>query len=202
MKLQECCEIIVSQVTDELVLASLAGTSQALVNVKHREGNLYAITMGVACGMGLGLSLALPHRKVVVLEGDGSLLLNMGILTAIAEKKPTNLVMVITDNECYEAVGVCSTTPTASVTDLEAVAKGCGIRNTATVKDTARAKSIFKRALNEPGPWFIVAKVETGFVTGKVSKTSVPDMLENKYQFVRHVERTENLDILVDLQKG
>ena len=202
MKLQEFCEIIASQVTDEPVLASLAGTTQALANVKHRDGNLYGITMGVACGMGLGLSLALPHRKVVVLEGDGSLLLNMGILTAIAEKKPPNLVMVITDNECYEAVGGCCTTPTASVTDLEAVAKGCGIRNTATVKDAARAKFIIKRALKEPGPWFIVAKVETGFVTGKVSKTSVPDMLENKYQFVRHIERTENLDILVDLQKG
>lgn len=202
MKLEECCEVISAQITDELVLASLAGTSQAWAAVKHREGNLYALTMGVACGMGLGLSLALPHRRVVVLEGDGSLLLNMGILTAIAEKKPSNLVMVITDNECYEAVGGQYPTPTASVTDLEAVARGCGIRNTATVKDASQLKLVLERALKEPGPWFIVVKVEAGFVTGRVSATSIPDMLENKYQFVRHIERTENIEILVELQKG
>lgn len=202
MKLKECCEVIASQITDELVLASLAGTSHAWADVKPREGNLYELTMGVACGMGLGLSLALPHRRVVVLEGDGSLLLNLGILTVIAENNPPNLIMIVTDNECYEAVRGYHPTPTASVTDLEAVAKGCGICNTATVRDTSQARLAFERALREPGPWFLVAKVEIGYVTGDVLPTSTPDMLENKYQFVRYIERTENREILIELRKG
>lgn len=202
MKLKECCEVIASQITDELVLASLAGTSQAWTDVKPRQGNLFALTMGIACGMGLGLALALPRRRVVVLEGDGSLLLNLGILTVIAESKPPNLIIVVTDNECYEAVGGYHPTPTASITDLEAVAKGCGIYNTATVRDASQVGLAFEQALKEPGPWFIVTKVERGYATGGVRPTSTPDMLENKYQFVRYIEHTENLQILIELQKG
>ncbi len=197
MKLEEFCEVIASQITEELVLASLAGTSKAWEEVKPREGNLCDLTMGTACGMGLGLSLALPHRKVVVLEGDGSLLFNMGILTVIAQKSPPNLIVMVTDNECYEAVRCYHPTPTASVTDLEAVAKGCGICNTATVRDTSQAKQAFEQALKEPGPWFLVAKVDRGYVTGHVPPSATPDMLESKYQFVRYIERTENLNILM-----
>ncbi len=192
MKLKECYEAIAPQITDELVLASLAGTTQAWEVVKPREGNLYELTMGTASGIGLGLSLALPHRRVVVLEGDGSLLLNVGILTVIAQKSPPNLIIMVTDNECYEAVGGYHSTPTASVTDLEVVAQGSGIHNTATIRDTSQARLAFERALKEPGPWFLVAKVEVG----RVFSTPTLDMLENKYQFVRHIERTENLEIL------
>ena len=96
--------------------------------------------------MALGLALALPHRKVVAFDGDGSLLLNLGSLATIADPHPKNLVHVVFDNECYES-SRGAPTATAGQADLGAVARGCGFANVLTAKTVAEFENEFIRAL-------------------------------------------------------
>ena len=139
MKLKQCYEAILPLITDELVLVSLGNNTTVWQELVPRDGNLYRCTMAAATGMGLGLALALPGRKVVALEGDGSLFLGLGVLSTIGVKRPENLIIMVTDNESYEFTGG-QPTPTAGMTDLEGVARNCGIGHTATVREPSEVR--------------------------------------------------------------
>jgi sulfopyruvate decarboxylase subunit beta len=108
--------------------------------------------------MALGLALALPQRKVVAFDGDGSLLLNLGSLATMANQHPTNLIHIVFDNECYES-SRGAPTATAGQADLAAVAQGCGFANVITAKTPAEFTEGFLRALNGNDLYFILAKV-------------------------------------------
>ena len=99
------------------------------------------------------------EEKVISLDGDGSLLMNMGTISTIGREKPRNLIVIVWDNEQWAQTGN-QPSHTAFGTDLEQVAKGCGIAKTATVRDEEELEAIFRQALEEDGPWFIVAKIE------------------------------------------
>ena len=142
--------------------------------------------------MALGLALALPHRKVVAFDGDGSLLLNLGSLATIANQHPKNLIHVVFDNECYES-SRGAPTATAGQADLAAIARGAGFANVTTVKSVAEFERQFLRALTTNDLCFILAKVEVG--AGDVPAAAL-DSAENKYLFVRYIEKSENLKIL------
>jgi sulfopyruvate decarboxylase subunit beta len=129
---------------------------------------------------------------VVAFDGDGSLLLNLGSLATIANQHPKNLIHIVFDNECYES-SRGAPTATAGQADLAAIARGAGFANVMTANTVAEFEEGFLRALKTDDLWFILAKVEAG--AGDVPVAAL-DSAENKYLFVRYIEKSENLKIL------
>tara|TARA_B100001750_G_scaffold240568_1_gene250578 strand:+ start:17 stop:598 length:582 start_codon:yes stop_codon:yes gene_type:complete len=173
---------LVSSLEDEPVVANLGPTSIELWNADHREQNFYTNgAMGLCSSIALGVALSVDS-KVISLDGDGSLLMNLGSLSTIGRARPKNLIIVVWDNEQWGQTGH-QPSHTAKGTDLESVARGCGIVKTATVDDLEELSEVFIRALHEDGPWLIVAKIEeTGYLPLKVFQ---PDL--TLYRFRRSV---------------
>ena len=111
--------------------------------------------MGNAAMMGLGLALAQPKRRVLVITGDGEMLMGLGALATIGVQKPKNLTVVVIDNERYGETGM-QTTHTASGIDLAAVAKACGFKNSKVVTKNVDLQKIVHQTA---GPNFLQIKV-------------------------------------------
>ena len=141
------------------VVSNLGPTTDELWHAGHRDRNFYTYgSMGLCSSIALGMALS-TEEKVVSLDGDGSLLMNMGTIATIGREKPSNLVVVVWDNEQWAQTGN-QPSHTAFATDLEQVARACGIPRTATVRDERELERVFLRAMAQDGPWFIVAKIE------------------------------------------
>ena len=150
---------LVATLADEIVVASLGHPAYDLFAAGDRPENFYTWgSMGVASSIGLGLALARPDRRVIVLDGDGSLLMNLGSLATIGWTRPDNLVLVIWDNELYGTTGG-QPTATAQGADLEIAAKAMGFSATQTVRTIDDLTAALERARAQAGPWAIVAKV-------------------------------------------
>jgi thiamine pyrophosphate-dependent acetolactate synthase large subunit-like protein len=148
-----------ARLTDQPVVASLGHPAYDLFAAGDRPENFYTWgSMGLASSVGLGIALARPDRRVVVLDGDGSLLMNLGSLATIATSRPANLIVVVWDNEEYATTGG-QKTATASGADLARAAGALGIANSVTVRTPEAFDAAIGRALTQPGPWVIVAKV-------------------------------------------
>jgi thiamine pyrophosphate-dependent acetolactate synthase large subunit-like protein len=161
----EATRIIVDLAGDAPIVASLGHPAYDLFAVADRPQNLYTWgSMGLASSVGLGLALARPDLRVFVLDGDGSLLMNLGSLATIGLLQPRNLVVVVMDNEEYATTGG-QPTPTAHGADLDAAARAMGIAATATVRSDDELRSA--AALSRVGPLFIVAKVKESAPTAK-----------------------------------
>jgi thiamine pyrophosphate-dependent acetolactate synthase large subunit-like protein len=149
------------------VIASLGHPAYDLFATGDRDTYFYTWgSMGLASSIGLGLAMAQPDRRVVVLDGDGSLLMNLGSLATMGWVKATNLVLIVLDNALYGTTGG-QDTATAHGADLEAAARAMGISATATVKTLAELDRAIARTRAEAGPWVIVAKVEESAPTMK-----------------------------------
>ena len=142
--------------------------------------------MGLASSVGLGIALARPELPVVVLDGDGSLLMNLGGLTTLARYRPKNLLHVVFDNESLLSVGGFPTA-TSTGSDLAAVAKAAGVPNTATVRDLDSFRQAFAAARHANDLTTLVAKVEAVGPSAYVTDLS---LLENRYQFARYLKET------------
>ena len=181
-------------VTDEdLVIVSLGGTGLEWNAVRPGDNNLYLVAMGCNTPVALGLALALKHRRVVLLETDGSLLLTLGALATVGNVAPENLRIFVMDNQGYERVRH-DISATRGKTDLAAVARGCGIANATTVRTPLEFGEAAKAAMNGQGLSFVVAKVESGIAAGVPPRPG--DGIEDKFRFVRYVEKLENKAIL------
>ena len=192
MKRYDCLRAIAPHFGDELVVTNLGAVRHEWQALRPHHGNYHLQNLGLTSSMALGLALALPHRKVVAFDGDGSLLLNLGSLATIANQHPRNLIHVVFDNECYES-SRGAPTATAGRADLAAVAAGCGFVNVITTKTLPEFKQGFLRALRSNDLHFILAKIEAG--AADVPAAAL-DSQENKYLFVRYIEKSENLKIL------
>jgi thiamine pyrophosphate-dependent acetolactate synthase large subunit-like protein len=117
--------------------------------------------MGGAAMVGLGLALARPDLPVLVLTGDGEMLMGLGSLATIAAQRPPNLRIVVLDNEQYGETGQ-QPTHTATGTDLAAVATACGIARTATVRSAGEVTSLRDQLHDDGGLLFAVVKVAQG----------------------------------------
>ena len=145
---------------DEAVIGGIGHTNFDLWAAGHRPQNFYMLgSMGLASAIGLGVALAQPQRKVVVLDGDGSLLMELGTLGTIAASGVKNLVIVIWDNGCYQITGG-QPAATSSQVDLAEVARGLGIQQAFWAKDEQDFEGLIARTRTEPGPWFIVAHTD------------------------------------------
>jgi thiamine pyrophosphate-dependent acetolactate synthase large subunit-like protein len=114
--------------------------------------------MGGAAMLGLGLALAQPERRVLVITGDGELLMGLGSLATIAVQRPANLALVVFDNERYGETGM-QATHTAHGVDLAAVAAACGFPITGTLREASEVEAALPAIHTAPGPILYVAKV-------------------------------------------
>jgi sulfopyruvate decarboxylase subunit beta len=192
MKRYDCLKAIAPHFGEELVVTNLGAVRHEWQALRPHPGNYHLQNLGLTSSMALGLALALPHRKVVAFDGDGSLLLNLGSLATIANQHPKNLIHVVFDNECYES-SRGAPTATAGQADLAAIARGAGFANVTTANSVAEFEQGFLRALKTNDLSFVLAKVEVG--AGDVPAAAL-DSAENKYLFVRYIEKSENLKIL------
>lgn len=192
MKRIDCLKALASQIQDELVVVTLGVTKAEWDLINPRDGNCYLSGMGTAAPFGLGLALALPHRKVVVLESDGSLLFGLNVLATLAVQNPKNLSMIVFDNECYESIGGAPS-QTAFGVDLAAIARGAGIANATTARDLEQFRKDTEEGLKRDGLSLVVAKIEAWIV-------DVPakyyHLLDERNRFVRHIEQSEKISVL------
>ena len=160
----EATRIIVELAGDAPIVASLGHPAYDLFAAGDRPQNFYTWgSMGLASSIGLGLALARPDVRVIVLDGDGSLLMNLGSLATIGLLRPANLIVVVMDNQEYATTGG-QPTPTAHGADLEAAARAMGIQASVTVRSEAELRQGLTSA---SGPVFIVAKVTESAPTAK-----------------------------------
>jgi thiamine pyrophosphate-dependent acetolactate synthase large subunit-like protein len=190
----ECLELLAARVTDQLVVTSQSGQRIEWSHLSKHEGNLLVGMMGCAVGVGLGLALALPHRKVIVLDSDGSVLLSLFNLATLGNLQPKNLAIYVFDNGVYSGSRISYPTATSGSTDLEAMAKGAGIKSARTIRDVEDFKKHGVEALSQNELAFFVCKVEESLMHREIPRPNT-DLAENKYTFVRYLERTEKKTI-------
>ncbi len=155
----EATKMILNHAGNRPIVSNLGPTTDELWHAGHRDRNFYTYgNMGLCSSIALGMALSTDER-VISLDGDGSLLMNLGTIASIGREKPRNLVVVVWDNEEWAQTGHQSS-HTAMGTDLEKVAQSCSIPRTATVNNLEDLEAVFCSALEEDGPWFIVAKIE------------------------------------------
>lgn len=181
----DCLRAIYSELENCLVVTIMGATAAELHSLGHRPNFFYLQhAMGLASSTGLGLALSLPDQKIVAFDGDGSLLMNLGSLSTMARYRPGNLVHVVFDNESLLSVGGFPTA-TGTGTDLEGIARACGIPKSLTVRTVEDFMTTVRDALREDQLTTIVAKVEATGPGGYVTDLS---LLENRFQFQRHIQ--------------
>jgi sulfopyruvate decarboxylase subunit beta len=186
----ECLELLASKMTDQLVVTSQSGQRIEWSHLSRHEGNLLVGMMGCAIGVATGLALALPHRKVVALDSDGSALLSLFNLATLGNLRPKNLVVYVFDNGVYSGSRISYPTATSGRSDLAAMARAAGIETAQTISDFGEFKQIGIDALSKHELSYIVCKVEESLLHREIARP-VTDLAENKYTFVRYLERTE-----------
>jgi sulfopyruvate decarboxylase subunit beta len=186
MQRLECLRAIYDRLENCLVVTIMGAVACELQSLGHKANFFYLQhAMGLASSTGLGLALCLPQQKVVVFDGDGSILMNLGGYTTLARYHPKNLVHVVFDNESLLSVGGFPTA-TCTGTDLEGVARASGIPKTATVRTIAEFTRVFDQAISGNELASLVAKVEAVGPKGYVTELA---LLENRFQFKRYIEK-------------
>ena len=160
MERAQCIEVIYPELEDKLVVTIMGACAQELYNLGHRDNFFYLQhAMGLASSIGFGLAQHLPEERIVVLDGDGSVLMNLGTLTTLARYRPKNLIHVIFDNGSLLSTGGFDSHTTAGVTDLAAIARGAGIDHVAAVDSAIDFGKAAVEALKRDDLSVIVAKV-------------------------------------------
>ena len=181
----DCLRSIYADLENCLVVTIMGAVAAELQSLGHRPNFFYLQhAMGLASSTGLGLALSLPHQKIVVLDGDGSLLMNLGSLSTMARYAPKNLVHVVFDNESLLSVGGFPTA-TAAGTDLESVARASGVPRTATLRSVDTFQRSVADAIAAHELSTIIAKVEAAGPAVYVTDLA---LLENRFQFARHIQ--------------
>jgi thiamine pyrophosphate-dependent acetolactate synthase large subunit-like protein len=145
---------------EEAVVGGIGNTNFDLWAAGHRPQNFYMLgSMGLAFPIALGVALAQPNRRVFALEGDGSLLMQMGCLSTIATLAPKNLTMVVMDNGVYQITGA-QPTPAAAVADIVAIAIGSGLSNSAWAADEEDFERLVDRSLSAAEPTLIGVRID------------------------------------------
>lgn len=157
--------------------------------LRPSDGNFALKTLGSGSSVGLGMALSMPHRKIVVLDGDGAVLMNMNGLVTVGLKQPANLIHIVFDNKIYEASG-CIPTASASTADLVAIASGAGIKKACRVDSADGFEKAVRGAFESDGPHFIVVDTEPvdEDMSQAYARLEEPD---NKYRFIRYLEALE-----------
>ena len=188
----DCLKALAPKITDQLVVVSLGRTAEEWASVCPRDGNMFSSGMGNHIPIALGLAKTLPHRQVILLDTDGSVLMLLSALTTLGAFPASNLKIFVFDNEAYEGTGG-QPTDTSRTTDIAAVAIATGIRGAKTVRDLKGFKTAADDALGKDGMAFVVVKIELAKGPSPRARLSHREGLS---RFVRYVEATEKKTIL------
>ncbi len=173
------------ELKEHIVVTIMGAVAVELYTIGHRPNFFYLEhAMGLASSMGLGLALAMPSHKVIVIDGDGSLLMNLGTLSTMARYSPANLVHVVFDNQSLLSVGGFPTA-TATGTDLAGVARACAVPEVAQADTPELLKRAVADALRGEKLTTIVSRVAA--IGPKSFHMDLP-LLENRFQFKRALE--------------
>lgn len=182
MRRHDAIQAIYPELERSVVVTIMGAVAAELQSIGHRPNFFYLQhAMGLASSLGLGIALTRPDYPVVVLDGDGSILMNLGGLTTLARYRPRNLVHVIFDNESLLSVGGFPTA-TSTGTDLARVAQASGVPRTASVTSVDAFQREFREAVAARDLTTIVAKVEAA---GPATFLTDLGLLENRFQFQR-----------------
>ena len=158
---------------EEAVVGGIGNTNFDLWATGHRPQNFYMLgSMGLAFPISLGVALAQPQRRVFALEGDGSLLMQMGCLTTIATQAPKNLCMIVMDNGVYQITGA-QPTPAGAVADIVAIAIACGLANSSWAADEEDFERLIDQSLSATGPTLIGVRIDGKPGTGTTRRDPV-----------------------------
>ena len=181
----KCIEAIYPELQDRLVVTIMGACAQELYDLGHCDNFFYLQhAMGLASSIGLGLALNLPDEKVVVMDGDGSVLMNLGTLTTMARYHPANLTHIVFDNGSLLSTGGFASHTTSGITDLAAIAKGAGVRNVASVTTPMDFVGAVADAFERDELSVIVAKVEAVGPDHFGMDLKLP---ENAFRFERYI---------------
>jgi sulfopyruvate decarboxylase subunit beta len=189
MKRSDCLKALYPELEDKLVVTIMGACAQELYDLGHRENFFYLQhAMGLASSIGLGLAMNQPQRKVVVLDGDGSVLMNLGTLTTLARYRPRNMVHLIFDNGSLLSTGGFASHTTAGITDLAAIARGAGIAHVDAVSSIYDFLEAAADAFDRNDLSVIVAKVEAVGPDHFGMDLKLP---ENAFRFTRHIREEQ-----------
>ena len=157
----DLCKRLVARLKgDEAVIGGIGNTNFDLWAAGQRPQNFYMLgSMGLACPIALGVALAQPHRRVIGIEGDGSILMQLASLGTIAAQAQKNLTIIIMDNGIYQITGK-QPTLTSRGADIVAIARGAGLAGSAWAADEKDFEGRVDLALTEDGPWLIAARID------------------------------------------
>ncbi len=165
--------LLAERLTREVVVSNLGQASLDLQSLADRPLNCYTYgSMGQCSSVGLGIALARPDVRVVCIDGDGSLLMNLGSLCTIATEAPRNYVLVVWDNEVHQTTGG-QPTATAARSSLTAIARGAGIDKAMEVRTEEELRHAYDRMLREDGPFLVCVKVAKIRSEGKLDRDVV-----------------------------
>ncbi len=182
----DALQAIYPDLEQHIVVTIMGAVAVELYTLGHRHNFFYLEhAMGLASSMGLGVALSIPDQKVIVIDGDGSLLMNLGTLSTMARYKPGNLLHIVFDNESLLSVGGFPTA-TATGTDLAGIARASGIPCVIEADTPESLKVGVAEALASNTLTTIVSKVEA--VGPKSFQMDLP-LLENRFQFKRALEK-------------
>ncbi len=181
----DALQAIYSDLQDKIVVTIMGAVAAELYTLGHHPNFFYLEhAMGLASSMGLGIALSMPQHKVVVIDGDGSLLMNLGTLSTMARYRPGNLLHIVFDNESLLSVGGFPTA-TATGTDLAGIARASGIPSVMEADTLESIAKSTREALTSNTLTTIISKVEA--IGPKTFHMDLP-LLENRFQFKRALE--------------
>jgi sulfopyruvate decarboxylase subunit beta len=185
VKRADCLAALYPELGDRLVVTIMGACAQELYDLGHRESFFYLEhAMGLASSIGLGLALNLPHEHVIVLDGDGSVLMNLGGLATLARYRPPNLTHIVFDNGSFLSTGGFTTHTTRGVTDLAAIARGAGCPRVSAVGTVYQFMEAVGEAFEGDVMTTIVARVEAVGPDRYEMDLRLP---ENAFRFQRHI---------------
>ncbi len=185
MERVQCIEMLYPELEDKLVVTIMGACAQELYNLGHRENFFYLQhAMGLASSIGLGLARHLPDERVIVLDGDGSVLMNLGTFTTMARYRPTNMIHLIFDNGSLLSTGGFDSQTTSGITDLAAIARGAGIEHVASTDNELQFGEAVLEALERDDLSVIVAKVKA---VGPDDYGMDLELPENAFRFRRYI---------------
>jgi len=181
----ECVGMLYPELDDKIVVTIMGACAQELYDLGHKDNFFYLQhAMGLASSIGLGLAMHLPAERVVVLDGDGSVLMNLGTLATIARYRPRNLVHIIFDNGSLLSTGGFDSHTTSGTTDLAAIARGAGLERVSAVDSVVDFGEAVIDAFNSVDLSVIVAKVAAVGPNHYVMDLQLP---ENAFRFKRFI---------------
>jgi thiamine pyrophosphate-dependent acetolactate synthase large subunit-like protein len=179
---------------EDLLTTSLGATMNDWWNHQPADNALFVGTLGSVTTTALGMAVSVPHRRVIAIESDGGVLFNLGVLCTLGAERPANLTVLVMDNGMYESIGGPAT-HSGRNSDIAGMAAAAGCINCRTVTEPGEIGPAFSAMLDDGEFGYLVAKIEPGAYPWPDDKKKPTDGVEDKYRFIRYVERLENKTI-------